>query len=114
MNEISAAIKDGCLWSFNLRSLFTKCFHLGKIIEFEKGSIVAYIFSSLKHFDLEGHFELKFCQNRLPFLVQYKALNYIKSHQIFDILINNSKYNEIIKNKKPKSQRQNGKQSYER
>lgn len=104
VHEISAAIKDGSLWSFNLRSLFTKCFYSGKIIEFVNGSIVAYIFSPLKHFDLEGNFELKFCQNRLPFLMQYKALEYIKSHQVFDILINNNKYNEIIKNKKPKTQ----------
>lgn len=109
VHEISAAIKDGSLWSFSLRSLFTKIFYSGQIIVFERGSIVAYIFSSLKHFDLDSHFELKFCQNRLPFLVQYKALDYMKTHHIFDILINNNKYNEIIKGKEPKSQRQKGK-----
>lgn len=114
VHEISAAINDGSLWSFNLRSLFTKSFYSGKIVEFENGSIIAYIFSPLKHFELEGYFELKFCQNRLPFLMQYQALDYIKSHQIFDILINNNKYNKIIKNKKPKWQQRKEKKSYER
>lgn len=72
--------------------------------------MVAFIFSS----DLEGHFELKFCENRLPFLVQYKALDYIKSHHIFNILINNNKYNEIIKDKKSKNQLKKEKKSHER
>lgn len=41
-----------------------------------------------RFFDIEG------ITNRIPYLMQHSALNWIKKHNLFEILIENSKYNE--------------------
>lgn len=37
-------------------------------------------------------YDIVFQRNRTPFLLQHKALEYVHSHQLFDVLINNPKY----------------------
>lgn len=39
-------------------------------------------------------FDIKFCLNRLPYQLQHLALDYLNDQHLFDVLINNPKYDE--------------------
>lgn len=95
MAEISAAIDENLLDQFVLTT--------HENIQFEgrkKSSNLEKIFVEINEncfekflkVSVEKSFDIHFVLNRTPFQLQHLALDFIEDHGLFDILINNIKY----------------------
>lgn len=88
--DILEGFDDGSLSAFSVCRDGAKRKYSGRILECKLGLVIV----DIKCTDImkEIPYMMEFKTNRLPFLMQHEALNYVQNHNLFGLLINNPRY----------------------
>lgn len=88
--DIRDGFDDGSLSIFTVCRVGAKHKYSGRILECNLSHVIVDI--NCTDIIKEIPYMMEFKNNRLPFLMQYEALNYVQNHNLFGLLINNPQY----------------------
>lgn len=88
--DIRDGFDDGTFSAFNVCRIGAERGYSGRILKCNLSHVIV----DIKCTDImkEIPYRMEFKTSRLPFLMQYEALNYVQHHSLFDLLINNPRY----------------------
>ncbi|KAG4068951.1 hypothetical protein HA402_005099 [Bradysia odoriphaga] len=92
IESLGVAIDNGLLSRFVLHSADDAQEIGGSISRRDNEKIYVSLYDGVERFNEDTLYDIKFKINRIPFQVQHKALDFIRSHKLFEILIENPKY----------------------
>lgn len=90
--SLGIAINNGVFNRFVLRSKDNAHEISGSISGRDGNRIYVFLNDALERFNENNFYDIHFEVNRIPFQVQHRALDFIKSHKLYEILIENPKY----------------------